>query len=207
MDQSVLDALNKWPNVPECFGWLALDRRGQWRMRNEESQIQQLPGEIIKHAALQYSIIKNYARDSKGRFFFQNGPQRVFIDLAYTPWIIRIYPDNNRTWLLQTTSGQIIEPIQCLVDQAGQVLIEADFVVKTLSQVVTNSFETQILRGVGLLHDHDLDFFASHATFYQSKTKMLGFLEWANQSIPIVSVHSNDLPELYNFRLKPHEKI
>ena len=79
--------------------------------------------------------------------------------------------------------------------------------VKALSQVVTNSFETQILRGVGLLHDHDLDFFASHATFYQSKTKMLGFLEWANQSIPIVSVHSNDLPELYNFRLKPHEKI
>lgn len=207
MDQNVLDALNKWPNVPECFGWLALDRRGQWRMRNEESQSQELLGEIIKHAALQHAITKNYARDSKGRFFFQNGPQRVFIDLAYTPWIIRIYPDDNETWLLQTTTGQVVEPIQCLVDQAGQVLIEADFVVKTLSQVFTNSFETQILRGVGLLHDHDLDLFASHATFNQSNTKALGFLEWANQSIPIVSVHSNDLPELYNFRLKPHEKI
>lgn len=207
MDQSVLDALNKWPNVPECFGWLALDRRGQWRMRNEESQSQQLLGEIIKHAALQHAITKNYARDSKGRFFFQNGPQRVFIDLAYTPWIIRIYPDDNQTWLLQTTSGQVIEPIQCLVDQAGQVLIEADFVVKTLSQVLTNSFETQILRGVGLLHDHDLDLFASLAIFNQSNTKTLGFLKWANQSIPIVSVHSNDLPELYNFRLKPHKKI
>ena len=92
MDQSVLDALNKWPNVPECFGWLALDRRGQWRMRNEESQSQQLPGEIIKHAALHHSITKNYARDSKGRFFFQNGPQRVYVDLETTPFVARTDP-------------------------------------------------------------------------------------------------------------------
>jgi len=38
MDEQVLRSLIKWPDVPDCFGWLALDRRGQWRMRDEFSQ-------------------------------------------------------------------------------------------------------------------------------------------------------------------------
>ena len=35
MDDIVKQAMAKWPNVPHCYGWLALDARGDWRMRDE----------------------------------------------------------------------------------------------------------------------------------------------------------------------------
>ena len=39
MDAAVIAALAKWPNVPAVFGWLRLDRRGNWLIR--EQQIRQ----------------------------------------------------------------------------------------------------------------------------------------------------------------------
>ena len=38
MDEIVKAALKKWPNVPDCYGWLALDARGDWYMRDERTQ-------------------------------------------------------------------------------------------------------------------------------------------------------------------------
>ena len=38
MDEIVLAALKKWPNVPACYGWLALDARGDWYMRDDRVQ-------------------------------------------------------------------------------------------------------------------------------------------------------------------------
>ena len=38
MDEIVRAALKKWPNVPDCYGWLALDARGDWYMRDERIQ-------------------------------------------------------------------------------------------------------------------------------------------------------------------------
>jgi hypothetical protein len=35
MDEIVEAALRKWPNVPHCYGWLALDARGDWYMRDD----------------------------------------------------------------------------------------------------------------------------------------------------------------------------
>ena len=32
MDDLVNQALAKWPDVPDCTGWLALDARGKWRI-------------------------------------------------------------------------------------------------------------------------------------------------------------------------------
>ena len=81
MDEQVLRSLVKWPNVPACYGWLALDRRGQWRMRDEFAQTNKLRGQVIEHAVLKDFISRNYASDTLGRYFFQNGPQRVFITL------------------------------------------------------------------------------------------------------------------------------
>ena len=47
MDDIVKQAIAKWPNVPHCYGWLALDARGNWRMRDERSQALALPGDRI----------------------------------------------------------------------------------------------------------------------------------------------------------------
>lgn len=92
MDEIVKQAVAKWPNVPHCYGWLALDARGGWRMRDERAQQQGLPGERILHAALLGFIRRNYLADEHGRWFFQNGPQRVYVNLELTPYIARHDP-------------------------------------------------------------------------------------------------------------------
>ncbi|WP_175625075.1 MULTISPECIES: DUF2946 family protein [Oxalobacteraceae] len=92
MDAIVAQALAKWPNVPHCYGWLALDARGNWRMRNEAAQAQQLPGDKIAHPALISFIQRNYACDTQGRYYFQNGPQRVYVDLEIAPYIAHTDP-------------------------------------------------------------------------------------------------------------------
>ena len=38
MDDIVKQALAKWPNVPHCYGWLGLDARGNWYMRDDRTQ-------------------------------------------------------------------------------------------------------------------------------------------------------------------------
>jgi hypothetical protein len=80
MDEAVRQALARWPDVPDCFGWLSLSRRGEW----------QLPDGPIRHAGLAAFIGRNYEADADGRWYFQNGPQRVFVSLAYTPTVLRL---------------------------------------------------------------------------------------------------------------------
>lgn len=92
MDEIVVKAMAKWPNVPHCFGWLALDPRGNWRMRDDYAQAKNLHGERITHTALLSFITRNYGCDEYGRWFFQNGPQRVFVNLEATPFIAHSDP-------------------------------------------------------------------------------------------------------------------
>jgi len=78
VDEIVARSIAKWPNVPAVYGWLSLDRRGNWLIK----------GEKIGNAALREFISRNYERDDHGRWFFQNGPQRVYVTLAYTPLVV-----------------------------------------------------------------------------------------------------------------------
>ena len=38
MDDIVRQAMVKWPNVPHCHGWLGLDARGNWYLRDAQAQ-------------------------------------------------------------------------------------------------------------------------------------------------------------------------
>lgn len=200
MDQSVLDSLKKWPNVPNCFGWLALDRRGEWRMRNEFAQTNHLPGDIIRHIALRQFIERHYAVDNLGRYFFQNGPQRVFVTLDYTPWVVRLIPGETSPWKMETTSGQAIEPINCLLDENGQILIEADF---KIIEEADNQFNNTSKRSVALLHDHDLGIFSELANIVNNACSINGTLEWTGQEVPIEQVLSKDLATRFHYSKNP----
>jgi hypothetical protein len=92
MDDIVRQAMAKWPNVPHCHGWLALDGRGNWRMRDERAQALGLAGDTIRNELLLGFINRNYLHDERGRWYFQNGPQRVYVDLDVTPFIARTDP-------------------------------------------------------------------------------------------------------------------
>jgi hypothetical protein len=98
MDDIVKQAMAKWPHVPNCYGWLGLDGRGDWYLRDDEAQaigafgsdIPGAKGSRLEHEKLIEFIHRNYAADEAGCWYFQNGPQRVYVELQYTPWIWRV---------------------------------------------------------------------------------------------------------------------
>lgn len=125
MDDVVLRAMAKWPNVPSVFGWLALDRRGHWRLRRER----------IGNRATNDFISRNYTCDEQGRWYFQNGPQRVFVTLDYTPWVFTLDAGAQ----LRTHTQLPVETLHhCWIDDGMNLLLETE-------------------HGVGIVHDHDLE--------------------------------------------------
>ena len=92
MDPAVRRALARWPDIPAVVGWLALDRRGEWRLRNPANG----RFERIGNVALREFIARNYASDARGAWFFQNGPQRVYVRLETTPLVYRFFEDGFR---------------------------------------------------------------------------------------------------------------
>ncbi len=122
MDESVKLALAKWPNVPHCYGWLALDARGAFRMRDDAAQAAQLPGDVIRHPALLAFIFRNYASDERGAWYFQNGPQRVYVELEATPFIARTDPSIG----FVTQDGQPLgEVLKCYLTDDGRLLLQS----------------------------------------------------------------------------------
>lgn len=130
MDEIVKQAMAKWPNVPYCYGWLALDARGNWRIRDERAQALKLPGDKITNPALLAFINRNYMHDDKGRWYFQNGPQRVYVNLEATPYITRTDPVHG--FVVHT--GEPLSAIEAvwltddglLLFQSGQIVAQLD---------------------------------------------------------------------------------
>jgi hypothetical protein len=120
MDEIVKQAIAKWPNVPHCYGWLALDARGNWRMRDERAQHLKLPGDKLTHPALVAFINRNYDCDERGCWFFQNGPQRVYVTLEATPFIARTDPQAGLLLHTGEPAGQV--DLAYLSD-AGQFIV------------------------------------------------------------------------------------
>jgi hypothetical protein len=75
MDDLVKAAMAKWPHVPDCKGWLGLDERGDWYMRDDRVQAQgdfpQAKGARIEHEAL-----KGLRRGSNGAVVFPKWPPK-----------------------------------------------------------------------------------------------------------------------------------
>ena len=109
MDEIVARSMARWPNVPAVYGWLQLDRRGNWRIK----------GERIANAALREFIGRNYLADERGCWFFQNGPQRVFVELAYTPLVVHYEGE-----ALLDHCARPFDPGNVYQDEEGSVLIE-----------------------------------------------------------------------------------
>jgi len=202
MDEQVLRSLIKWPNVPHCFGWLALDRRGQWRMRDEYAQTNQLPGNVIQHVALNEFISRNYAHDSLGRYFFQNGPQRVFITLDATPWIARMIPSESGPQL-STQCGTEIKPHGALSDEKGNIYITGSIPQSLSDQIDSTVFTQTESLSVALLHDHDLDLFSDQSQVEEDACSFRGSWQWDGKDLPIEPIHSAELAGRFHFIKAP----
>jgi hypothetical protein len=126
MDDIVKHAMAKWPNVPHCYGWLALDARGAWRMRDEAAQGVDGPGDRLAHAALIGFINRNYAADERGCWYFQNGPQRVYVNLESTPFVARTDPQHG---LVLHTGAPCPAPERAFLTEAGAMIVACGGIV------------------------------------------------------------------------------
>lgn len=111
MEDWVLRALARWPDVPALYGWLRLDHRGRWLIR----------GELISRPQILDTINRNYAADEHGRWYFQNGPQRGYVDLDTAPYVLWTAADG--TQLLTHTGARVRHAEAAFLDEDGGLLL------------------------------------------------------------------------------------
>ena len=179
MDDIVRQAIAKWPNVPNCYGWLGLDARGNWYMRDDRAQaagpFATAPtdagtpgkGSLLRHEKLIDFITRNYESDAGGQWFFQNGPQRVYVELQATPLIWRVAPAPGFAVTAHTDQPASVQ--RCVVDEAGQLYLQCDL-------------------GFGLVHTLDM----THAADAVEQGL------WQPEAL-----QSRDLPALFSYVLSP----
>ena len=174
MDDIVRQAMAKWPNVPHCHGWLGLDARGNWYLRDAEAQalgafasgVPGARGSLLRLEKLIDFIHRNYEADARGCWYFQNGPQRVYVELEVAPLIWRLDADGTA---VAHTGERAANVRDCLVDECGRVYLLA-------------------ARGLGLVHSLDVAIAA----------QQIDHGRWTPRE-----VRAADLPAAHGFVLSP----
>jgi hypothetical protein len=189
VDESVIRAIAKWPNVPAVYGWLSLDRRGSWRLQ----------GERLAHRGAIAFINRNYASDARGCWYFQNGPQRVYVTLEYTPRVYALTAQGE----LVSHDGRLIKALESAwIDDAGSLLL-----------VTTD--------GAGVVDDRDLDAFSERLKLgsgargpgsleaavrsMQSGAPADLILAWKDLQLPIGFVPQSEVARRFGFDPQPEE--
>ncbi len=179
----------KWPNVPAVYGWLSLSRRGEWRIK----------GEKISNPIVSNFINRNYTHDDRGRWFFQNGPQRVYVSLEYTPLVYR-FANNDQ---IETHTGNQPRQIQIIfIDETGSLLLKTS-------------------EGIGLVDDRDLNHFllllvdqnkqilsatALELLSQQQPINWHGlYFKWGNGFLPVENIQAANVAESFDFDPNPRQ--
>lgn len=137
MDPQVAAAMARWPNVPDVYGWLSLSSAGQWRLhprgtgwRCQANPLASLSsddilGEAITSTQITSFIGRNYMPDATGQWYFQNGPQRVYVRLDAAPYILRTDIDEQGQLMLRTQTGEAAGQVSAWwLDERGRVFAQ-----------------------------------------------------------------------------------
>ncbi|AKJ32061.1 DUF2946 family protein [Caldimonas brevitalea] len=177
MDDIVKAALKKWPNVPACHGWLALDARGDWYMRDDRIQaagpFPEVKGSRITHDKLKDFIHRNYAADEQGAWFFQNGPQRVYVELEAAPYVWRLQADPSGPVVIWAHTGTPAHFESAVLDEHGRLFLHTDL-------------------GFGVVHSLDME-----AAAQAVETGL-----W-----PLQELRFAELPGRFGYRLSPQRDL
>jgi hypothetical protein len=141
IDELVERAMQRWPDVPAMYGWLRLDRRGRWllidRGRPGFDEARDGAGSEITSPPIIDFIGRNYLADPQGRWYWQNGPQRVFVDLDIAPLVFRVLGEGERTRLVTHTGYPSGAVLGAGIDRDGNLFAQTE-------------------AGPGVIHDLDL---------------------------------------------------
>ena len=188
----------KWPDVPDVYGWLGLDRRGTWLIK----------GDSISNPVIIDFISRNYEHDAAGRWYFQNGPQRVYVTLAYTPLIFRVRwnPDPKAPLRIEAHTGMVVHQVDSAwIDDAGILLLVTE-------------------QGAGMMDDRDLDRLlpcfvdkTGAALGEEAIAEMIEGLQTGDQAglyfcyrectVPVTAVAATDVPAKFGFIPQPVQAV
>ncbi len=104
----------------------------------------QVKGSRVDHDKLKAFIARNYQADATGCWHFQNGPQRVYVQLESTPWVWRLqWPDvadaagASQQPSVTSHTGLPAQVQACWLDAEGRLYLSTDL-------------------GLGLVHSQDM---------------------------------------------------
>jgi hypothetical protein len=189
MDDIVKAAMAKWPNVPAVYGWLELTARGEWKIK----------GERIDNEAICAFIGRNYANDGCGNWFFQNGPQRVFVTLEATPIIYRL----DEFGRLQAHTGAHPRELRAaFADTSGRLFLDTELGPGLVDSTDTVKFAERLIDSNGRTLDE-----AGLARFNAGDADALletrGLHVQREQPIAVEPVNADRLPEVFGFVATP----
>jgi len=189
MDDIVIAAMARWPNVPAVYGWLGLTARGEWRIR----------GEPIANAALRDFISRNYSNDERGNWYFQNGPQRVYVALEVTPFVYRL----DAVGRLQAHTGTYPRSLRsACADEDGRLYLDTELGIGLVASEDLPRCAERIADAVGsLLDEAQLAHWSAgrDAAFL----KLDGLLAGSHQPLQIGRIARERLPETFGFVARP----
>ena len=195
MDEMVMRSMLKWPNVPSVYGWLRLDRRGDWLVRMPGSAPGGAPRfDRIRNPAVVEFIGRNYARDAEGRYYFQNGPQRVYVSLDCTPWVYRL--DDSGAALVAQNGALAGAPHSAFFDERDALVLDCD-------------------HGPGVVADRDLAAIAERfadaagrpldpeSLFERVRAGERVEAQWMGAPLAVAAIDSGELPARFGFVARP----
>ena len=203
MDQSVLDAQIRWPDVPAAYGWLSLSARGEWRLHPLGDAHAGGPGQGISNVQILSFIGRNYASEPNGEWFFQNGPQRVYVRLDAAPFVLRLDPSLGT---LVSHNGQTITSVsQWLLDEDGQLYAQTNLGAARIDDRDLGLLATQLITAdarnlLEALEQSDLSQTPASGLSFSDPTKVFAALE---QPATFLIAQSKDLPDILHFVANP----
>ena len=194
MDPIVIRAMAKWPNVPAVYGWLALDRRGQWSIKNASG----VGFERVANTKLIEFIDRNYAHDEQGRWYFQNGPQRVYVSLAYTPFVYRIAHAHPLAFETHTNAACANLQSVCL-DEGGNLLL----VTEHGPGLLLDRDLPRALEALSYADGHVLDEERLLALIEEDGDTAEVYFNTGAASLPLARIRAEEAPQRFGYVLDP----
>jgi hypothetical protein len=110
----------------------------------------------------------------------------VYVELGYTPWVVRLSADSNGTLALRDQAGGAFEPTAVFIDEEGGILFA----------------DGSAPARVAVLHDHDLEIFSNHAQL--ADDSMSGEFHWNNKVVlPLQALRRGDVAARFGFVASP----
>lgn len=188
MEPWVLKAMQRWPNVPTVFGWLSLDRRGRWLIKDE----------LITRPQIIDTINANYGVDEYGRWYFQNGPQRGYMRLTYAPFVLHV----NGEAFMTHTQRRIEHTSRVYLDEEGSLLFATEHGPGVLIDTDLDWALTCISHNKNSVAAEDI---ATALILPSGSTTELTF-SWQGNELPIARLDFAAQPEVFKFVREPQPR-